>query len=60
MIKVASLPQTSAIPIERSANENHSDEPQDTVFKRKTIHFIKELKEFKEDIKKELNGLKEN
>lgn len=46
--------------MEISANENYPDEPQDTVFKRKTTKFIKELKEFKEAIKKQLNELKEN
>jgi hypothetical protein len=37
-----------AILTEISANENYPDE--DIVFKRKTITFVKELKEFKEEI----------
>lgn len=52
--------QSPSIPIEIPANENYPDEPQDTIFKRKIIRFIKELKEFKEDVKKWLNELKGN
>lgn len=41
-----------------SANENYLDEPQETEFKR-TVKFIKEFKEFKEDTKKHLSEIKE-
>jgi hypothetical protein len=41
------------------ANEFYQDEWQDTEFIRAIINSIKELKEFKEDTKKNLNEFKE-
>lgn len=42
------------------ANENYLDELQDTECKRTIINFIKEFKDFKEDTKRQLSGIKEN
>lgn len=46
--------------IEMFANENYIDEPQDTELNRTTTNFNKESKEFKEDIKKQLDKIKES
>ena len=53
-----SLPK-SARPSEKLANRDCLDKAQDTEFIRAIINSIKELKEFKEDTKKNLNEFKE-
>lgn len=58
MIKPSSLLQNVLNLIKMSANENYQDEPQEKEFKR-TVKFIKEFNEFKEDTKKNLSKIKE-
>lgn len=46
-------------PVEKLANENYLGDPQDTEIKGKIINCLKGFKEFKEDMMKYLNEIKE-
>jgi hypothetical protein len=53
-----SLPKT-IVPIETFSSANYLDKSQDMELKRTLINLIKELKEFREDMNKHTNELKE-
>lgn len=48
-----------AVPVDKFANANYLDEPQDKELKQTISNLIKEGKEFEEDSKKQFNEIQE-